>query len=156
MNSQFTKCSKNCIECSKHLQVGRLKGKAWVLRTISQIYSDKIVADAADEREQGTRAPLCEYIFEWHLHRYGLRNLAEVNLLDLLTSMRVHAKQSPKISVLSSFCGLMDAGSVPTDPNAFEFYLACLQAIAHPSAIGVLIPDDEDGRSSIRYSNVRL
>lgn len=135
--------------------MGRLKSRQWVLKNISQIYMDKVVVDKVDAREQELRWELCEYVHHWHLNRYGLRNLAEINLLDLIASVQAYAKSSTKIRIFGEFCRVVESESPHCDLDAMNFYLVCLQHMAHPSGISALFPENsEDGGCSVKHARV--
>eukprot|EP00162_Nutomonas_longa_P015572 comp22353_c0_seq2/m.53927 comp22353_c0_seq2/g.53927 ORF comp22353_c0_seq2/g.53927 comp22353_c0_seq2/m.53927 type:complete len:773 (-) comp22353_c0_seq2:127-2445(-) len=86
---------------------GRVKPVKFVLRTISNIYADKIVADAVDEKEGNRLQTLPEFIYDFHLHQYGLRKLAEKQLLDLLLSVAQYSLDHPRITMFARFCELI-------------------------------------------------
>ena len=44
--------------------------------------------------------------------RYGLKNLAEVNLLDLIASVRHHYKSSQRVRWFAIFCSLVEVGAL--------------------------------------------
>jgi len=127
-------------------KVGRIKSKSWVIKCIAQIYSDKAVADDTDDRENNDRQKICEYVYDWHLNKYGLRNLAEVNLVDLIVSCRHYARINMKIRLFSHFTGLVDSASPFRDSmEHINFYLLCLTQLAAPQPVVSLFPDTEDG-----------
>ncbi|GMH32236.1 hypothetical protein BSKO_00070 [Bryopsis sp. KO-2023] len=130
---------------------GRTKGRQWVLKNIGQIYVDRIHANAVDDREQAFRSEICDYVLDWHLNRYGLRNLAEINLVDLAASVRSHAKHSAKIKIFGTFCGLEEEGQAMCELDAVNFYLVCLQHLAHPFGVMALFPENsDDGACSLK------
>lgn len=139
-----------------YAQTGRPKGRQWVLKNISQIYTDKIVADTIEDRQQAPRAEACDYIHHWHLNRYGLRNLAEMNLLDLVASVRIHKKTSAKIRMFGIFSKVVDNEDTHNELDALSFYLMCLQHLSHPFGVAALFPESsEDGACSIKHSQVK-
>ena len=70
-----------------------------------QIYADKIATEKDQEKQQqqqqqkqqttsatiggegGSQDDLASFAYEWHVHRYGLRQLAETNCLDLIAAV---------------------------------------------------------------------
>ena len=66
-----------------------------------QIYADKVEADLVDDRERTPRMGLPEFVYDWHLNRYGLRRLADANLLDLITSVRHWAGGNLKLRLFA-------------------------------------------------------
>jgi len=98
--------------------IGREKPKSWCLRTVAQIYSDKIAAEkdqqtssssasATNNNTNNGNSDLACFAYEWHVHRYGLRQLAETNCLDLIASCKAHSTSSLKIRQFAAFCGLL-------------------------------------------------
>lgn len=137
------------------LQAGRPKGCQWVLKNIAQIYTDKITADAIEDRQQAPRAEACDYVHYWHMNRFGLRNLAEMNLLDLVASVRIHKQTSPKIRMFGIFTKVVDNEDMHNELDALSFYLMCLQHIAHPFGVAALFPESsENGACSVKHSQV--
>lgn len=56
-----------------------MKPKGWLLKVIAQLYLEKSASDSFEARQgDGARPPeLHEFVYDWHLNRYGLRTLAE-------------------------------------------------------------------------------
>ena len=77
--------------------IGRVKGLSWTLHSIAQVYHDKIRLDSQGDREGRPRAKFANFVYDWHLTRYGLREKAEAVLLDLLSSVRYHAGANLKV-----------------------------------------------------------
>ncbi len=57
------------------------------------------------DREGNPRQRLAEFAVDWHTTRFGLRSLAELNLLDLLASVRHHYKTSVRVRWFGQFTG---------------------------------------------------
>lgn len=114
---------------------GRVRPRGWMLRTIAQLYLDKVTADAVDDREGRTRATVGEFVLAWHLNRYGLRSLAEDNLLDLISSVKHHSQGSAKARDFGYFCGLLPDGNSRGSLQHLNFYLFTLQQLAYPANI---------------------
>lgn len=111
--------------------------------------------DKADARDYAFCWELCDYVHQWHLNRYGLRNLAEINLLDLITSIQAYAQSSTKIRIFGEFCRVLESDSPHCELDAMNFYLNCLQHFAHPCGVTVLFPENsEDGGCSVKYAQV--
>eukprot|EP00232_Nephroselmis_pyriformis_P027291 CAMPEP_0182853870 /NCGR_PEP_ID=MMETSP0034_2-20130328/934_1 /TAXON_ID=156128 /ORGANISM="Nephroselmis pyriformis, Strain CCMP717" /LENGTH=823 /DNA_ID=CAMNT_0024984655 /DNA_START=77 /DNA_END=2544 /DNA_ORIENTATION=- len=128
-------------------KVGRVKPKGLILRTICQIYTEKIEADRADDLANVPRTTLPVYTYDWHLNRYGLRTLAEINLLDLVASVRHYQKESIKIRLFAQFCGLQNKGDADRNGlDSLNFYLGALQVLTpEAGAVSSLFPETEDG-----------
>ncbi|GFR45372.1 hypothetical protein Agub_g6747, partial [Astrephomene gubernaculifera] len=120
---------------------GRVRGLQWTINAISAMYYDKVHADTVSDREGNPRPRLAEFAVEWHMTRFGLRNLAELNLLDLIASVRHHYKTSVRVRWFGQFTGLVEVGDqVDTTPH-LSYYLACLTHLAAPSSLTSLFPD---------------
>ena len=40
----------------------------------------------------------CQWVYDWHIHRFGLTKLAEINLADLIKSVQTSWKESSKVA----------------------------------------------------------
>mmetsp|Transcript_27238 Transcript_27238/g.59485 ORF Transcript_27238/g.59485 Transcript_27238/m.59485 type:complete len:1001 (-) Transcript_27238:277-3279(-) len=121
-------------------RVGRIKPRGQILKIIAQIYTEKIVVDQVDDRERNPRVSLPVFVYDWHLNRYGLRNLAEMNLMDMIASTRHWAGSSLKVKLFGQFCGV-----VRSDHSTLEhlnFYLYCMQVLS--ANVALLFPELED------------
>ena len=169
---------------------GREKPKSWTLRTVAQIYADKIAAEKDQEKQQqqqqqqqqtsthiggGSHNDLASFAYEWHVHRYGLRQLAETNCLDLIASCKVHSTSSLKIRQFAAFCGLLESSTSTCSPNGtvlntdesnsahfggdrdtYDFYLKVLDALAPNGHISSLFPENESANGkAIKISEVQ-
>lgn len=52
-------------------RLGRIRGFQWTMAVISQVYYDKIIHDATSDREGNPRMRICDFIYDWHLTRFG-------------------------------------------------------------------------------------
>ena len=140
-------------------KTGRHKPRAWVLKCIAHVYSDKITLDATETSAHGddtvpppsSDPPLAAFVYDWHLHKFGLRQLAENNLLDLVASATVHARDCAVISQFGVFCGIItgeDASTTPStargtlaDAPTVAFYLRLVDALANANPLSQLFLD---------------
>lgn len=58
-----------------------------LVRTIHQIYRDKIEADTVDDAHGTPRSPMQVYVYDWFLNKYGLRKLAEKHVMKFLNGL---------------------------------------------------------------------
>ncbi|MEW5304394.1 MAG: hypothetical protein WDW36_007005 [Sanguina aurantia] len=129
---------------------GRARSLAWTLAALATLYCDKIVADAVADREGNPRSKLAEFTYDWHINKFGLRSLAELSLLDLLASVRLHSKHARRVAWFASFTGLTDVAPAtgPLDSTQHvSFYLFTIQQMAYPSALTALFPPDTGAAS---------
>jgi hypothetical protein len=119
---------------------GRVRGAHWAVAVLTQLYIDKIVADAVADRQSNPRVQLAEFTYDWHLTRYGLRNLAEANLHDLIASVKHHGRRLPRLRWFALFVDLADSGGGERydTPAHIGFYLFALQQLAYPHSIAQL------------------
>eukprot|EP00899_Mesostigma_viride_P026404 jgi/Mesvir1/6949/Mv09099-RA.1 len=122
-------------------RMGRVKPRAWVMKCVAQIAADKILADNSDDKEGAKRQHLVDYVYDWHLNRYGLRHLAETNLLDLVTSVRHYHKENVKLRLFAQMCGLFD--EAPARQDFVDFFLFVLQTIAGRESVMNLFPEND-------------
>lgn len=78
-------------------------------------------ADLVDDRERTPRMGLPEFVYDWHLDRYGLRRLADANLLDLITSVRHWAGGNFKLRLFAQ----VPAAAAATDTIRSRAYAPC-------------------------------
>ena len=126
--------------------IGRVKGLSWTLHSIAQVYHDKIRLDSQGDREGRPRAKFANFVYDWHLTRYGLREKAEAVLLDLLSSVRYHAGANLKVQHFAQFCGLTLNKNCGMEE--LNFLLYCLQCMTGGVEIGVLFTTDAGGDST--------
>jgi Ca2+-binding EF-hand superfamily protein len=81
--------------------------------------------------------PLANFVYDWHLHKFGLKQLAETNLHDLIASTSYHAEECGLIRQFGVFCGFVTSSDhyahrTPflTDLPTVTFYLHLLEALA--------------------------
>uniref|UniRef100_A0A7S3VKW2 EF-hand domain-containing protein n=1 Tax=Dunaliella tertiolecta TaxID=3047 RepID=A0A7S3VKW2_DUNTE len=120
---------------------GRVRGPMWTTNTIAQIYQDKTIHDAVCDRESSPRSTICSYVHEWHLHKYGLRSLADASLMDLIASARHHQRTSARIGWFAHFTGLDEASDPMDSLQHLSFYLFVLQQLMWPSSLQMAFPE---------------
>ena len=129
-------------------KTGRRRPMIWLLKCIAQIYSDKITLDASGQQDcssevvrESALSPLASFVYGWHVQKFGLRQLAEANLLDLIASIEYHAVDSGVIQQFAFFCGLplVEYGkgmkNTPADVPCLDMYLRFLDALSHEGNI---------------------
>eukprot|EP00741_Cyanophora_paradoxa_P015598 tig00020902_g15058.t1 len=104
----------------------------YVLRAIEEIFAGKAAADAAADVRSLPRVPLPVLTYQLHQTKFGVRDLAEMRLVDLLHSLRIHSNV-PRVRTFARLLRLYD----PLPPEAADVYVDCL-ALLHRE--GGLIP----------------
>lgn len=89
------------------------------VRTIHQIFRDKIEGDNQDDGTGVKRQPFTTFLYEWYLNKYGLRRLAEQQITKMLTSITRYRKQSMCCCKFGQFLGMFD----PLSADVFNVYL---------------------------------
>jgi hypothetical protein len=137
---------------SSQKATGRHKPRAWVLKCIAHVYGDKITLDATETSTHGSdegasttsasEPPLAAFAYDWHLHKFGLRQLAENNLLDLVASATVHAHDCALIAQFGAFCGFITGEEhALVDAPTVAFYLRLVDALANANPLSQLFLD---------------
>lgn len=121
-------------------KTGRRKPRAWVLKCIAHIYADRLTLDTSgfEHNDDSARDPsthsLATFVYDWHLHKFGLKQLAEANLLDLIASTVHHADDCDIIHRFGLFCHCIASPSSRDPPlldaSTLMFYLRLLEALA--------------------------
>ncbi|OQR88330.1 hypothetical protein THRCLA_10382, partial [Thraustotheca clavata] len=87
--------------------------------------------------------PLPDFIFQFFMRKYGLRNVAESHLIDLLTSLKKFWRHDCEVvckfhtHFFARFCSLKN--TVPLSIDAFDFYI-CILAHIHSEDIRQMEP----------------
>ena len=117
-----------------------------LLKTINNFYSDRI--NTLKETPAAKRASLVESLYEQMMTKYGLRNVAEKKLREVLTTAVVSSEKSQRVSVFLDFardkystedwnCYVMLSdmllrtqvgAAVPYDESAFENFVSVERA----------------------------
>jgi hypothetical protein len=82
------------------MQKGRVKGIPWLMKTIVGIYADYLLQEKNITRdgEVGQYQNFNDFVYRWHLSKFGLKSIAEINLVDLIATVRT-ATSSHKVEV---------------------------------------------------------
>ena len=103
-----------------------------VLSSISQIFLEKLRADAHDSSNQAPRRAISEFVYDFYLNKTGVREVAERYLHDFFVSLRRYTPLHPRCRLFGNFLGIVheDVDAVQAEqervlsmPEAFEFYL---------------------------------
>jgi len=131
----------SCLISSQ--KTGRRKPRAWVLKCIAHIYADRLTLDTSgfehndDSARDASTHSLATFVYDWHLHKFGLKQLAEANLLDLIASTVHHADDCDIIHQFGLFCHCITSTSSRDSPlldaPTLAFYLRLLEALAGDS-----------------------
>ncbi len=84
-----------------------------LLRAINLIYGDKMAAgrEVATVRAQS----LAAFIYDSYINKYGLLNVAERKLKEILLATAVNRQKHLKIELFSRFLGLSEVRYTPDD-----------------------------------------
>lgn len=107
-----------------------------LLKTINSFYSDRIAT--LKETPTAKRASLVESLYEQMLTKYGLRNVAEKKLREVLTTAIVSSEKSQRVSLFLDFAGGREKYSTE-DWNCYVMLSDTLQR----TQVGVAMPYDE-------------
>ncbi|POM77082.1 Hypothetical protein PHPALM_5591 [Phytophthora palmivora] len=65
-----------------------------LLRIVNQLYRDNYESMVSTLQYGNRRMEFSEFIYDWHIRKYGLKTLAQRHLLKLIQSLRKHEKKS--------------------------------------------------------------
>ena len=77
-----------------------------LLKTINSFYSDRLTT--LKETPSAKRASLVESLYEQMMTKYGLRNVAEKKLREVLTTAVVSREKSPRVRLFLDFAGMTE------------------------------------------------
>ena len=120
---------------------GNVRDVQWASRLLSQLYAEKMQADLADDEEGTPRLALTEFCYDFFLSKFGVKQMAQDLLLDLLTTVERFDTQ-PKFAVFRRLCSrkMLDQ---------LDFYLFVLHYVE--SSVGVTTVAD-DGTAGLAMS----
>ncbi|KAK3238018.1 hypothetical protein CYMTET_51941, partial [Cymbomonas tetramitiformis] len=99
-----------------------------LLPMIGEIYKQKIAADNSDDADSNeSRQTLEEFVYDFFLFKFGLRQFAEAHLKDLIHSIGNYQTESPRISLFGRLLGLYE--ELPA--AATDFAMSFLASLHH-------------------------
>eukprot|EP00002_Diphylleia_rotans_P036602 TRINITY_DN8084_c0_g1_i2.p1 TRINITY_DN8084_c0_g1~~TRINITY_DN8084_c0_g1_i2.p1 ORF type:complete len:899 (+),score=215.89 TRINITY_DN8084_c0_g1_i2:143-2839(+) len=114
-----------------------------LLKLITSIYQEKMAADEVDDREHHTRQTLPEFIYDFFITKYGLRNLAENHVVNMLTSLNKYRNDHSRVQVFANLCGVLPK-EVTYPVSTIGFYLHVYRKLL-TSQIGNSFGESDDG-----------
>lgn len=90
---------------------GRLKGTAWLMKQVVSIYADYLVQEKYMSRdgEPGQFDNFNHFVYKWHISQFGLKQIAEMNLVDLIVTVRANSSNHHQLQVRA--CTLIHSAS---------------------------------------------
>eukprot|EP00002_Diphylleia_rotans_P038003 TRINITY_DN8575_c0_g1_i2.p1 TRINITY_DN8575_c0_g1~~TRINITY_DN8575_c0_g1_i2.p1 ORF type:complete len:697 (+),score=160.41 TRINITY_DN8575_c0_g1_i2:140-2230(+) len=114
-----------------------------LLKLISSIYQEKMNADDIDDKMHHPRQPMPEFIYDYFINKYGLRQLAEGHLVNMLTTLTQYKGDNSRIQVFANFCD-----AIPNERRypkfAPDFYLHIYRQLLY-SPVGTTFAETDDG-----------
>ena len=110
------------------------------------MYADLAVQGKHIARDGATG---CEYsnlnhwVYAWHVNKFGLKSIAEINLVDLIVTVRAHAAESHKVEMFGAALGILP-GVEQASLEHLDHYLACVKALAGGKPVQTLFTEDDD------------
>jgi hypothetical protein len=68
-----------------------LKSEAWLLQQLDTLYHEKLMSDARCDAGRLPRVDFAAFLYDHHLYKFGVREIAEFNLHTLFFNVRKHA-----------------------------------------------------------------
>ncbi|KAG3174165.1 hypothetical protein PI126_g478 [Phytophthora idaei] len=84
-----------------------------LLRIVNQLYRDNYEGMVSTLQYGNRRMEFSEFIYDWHIRKYGLKTLAQRHLLKLIQSLRKHEKKSFQCQLCLRFMGIQISFSPP-------------------------------------------
>ena len=128
--------------------------RLYVAQNGGQVYADKQEYDEMDDRDGNPRRSLPEFLFDGFFRKYGLRQLAERKVVDVVSSIAELKRLHPRVRLFAQFCGLGD--KLPTDALNFmllllNYYKRCVRHPCNtrfPCVIDGWVPQSPRSRAS--------
>lgn len=108
------------LKMKRSVRIKPLKG---VLKGIANVCAEKILADSVDVKEGNEVASVSVFMYDLFLHQFGLKPLAEKQLLEFLLSIAKFHRTSPRVHIFARFCDLI---APPLPLPVFTHYLRVL------------------------------
>ncbi|KAL4114757.1 hypothetical protein PRIC2_014210 [Phytophthora ramorum] len=77
-----------------------------LLRIVNQLYRDNYEGMVSTLQYGNRRMEFSEFIYDWHIRKYGLKTLAQRHLLKLIQSLRKHEKKVFQCQLCLRFMGI--------------------------------------------------
>ncbi|KAF4044391.1 hypothetical protein GN244_ATG03282 [Phytophthora infestans] len=97
-----------------------------LLRIVNQLYRDNYEGMVSTLQYGNRRMEFSEFIYDWHIRKYGLKTLAQRHLLKLIQSLRKHEKKAFQCQLCLRFMGIQISISPPICFHEHKFVLALL------------------------------
>lgn len=101
-------------------------------RLTLQIFFEKVDSDATHDESNHKRLPMEQFIAEFMYHKYGLHNLADQHMTELIQTVRAFSKQDKRTRFFDLFvaCSAHKNGEQPILPQAaLDFVVDCFKAL---------------------------
>lgn len=72
----------------------------------------------------------CQWVYDWHIHRFGLTKLAEINLADLIKSVQTSWKENSKVAHFGQLTAIVQSRNLL---RWSVFYIGCILHWIHPA-----------------------
>eukprot|EP01029_Cantina_marsupialis_P019954 TRINITY_DN4649_c0_g3_i1.p1 TRINITY_DN4649_c0_g3~~TRINITY_DN4649_c0_g3_i1.p1 ORF type:complete len:1489 (+),score=463.05 TRINITY_DN4649_c0_g3_i1:83-4549(+) len=100
-------------------KVGQPISRKVLFKVVQQIYREKIEADLVDDQIDNPRQTLAEFVYDWHLNKYGLWKLAEQHMIKMVNGLWKFRLLYKFVENFGSFLGVYDE----RPPSDLDLYL---------------------------------
>jgi hypothetical protein len=110
---------------------------------IWQIYKDKIETDRSDDSDHQERQPLPDFVYDWNVNKYGLKKLAQEQLMKVFNTLKQDPGHDPTFEIFARFLGIEDlkGGKATALPiEALNIFLDVLEGLLNCN-VGKYISD---------------
>lgn len=111
------------------------------------MWVDKCAQDIADPL-QNVGKTFCQWVYDWHIHRFGLTKLAEINLADLIKSVQTCWKENSKVAHFGQLTAVIQSRNLlrwiaKEDCEFYQMLLANTAMACQPPSITTIFTDGE-------------
>eukprot|EP01028_Stygiella_incarcerata_P010532 TRINITY_DN547_c0_g1_i3.p1 TRINITY_DN547_c0_g1~~TRINITY_DN547_c0_g1_i3.p1 ORF type:complete len:1259 (+),score=415.71 TRINITY_DN547_c0_g1_i3:96-3779(+) len=131
----------------------RRHGLKWVRGVIWEIYRERMSLN----NEQLESLNIMDFIYDFHLFKYGLRTMAEMYLVDFLHSVKDHAVHCQRCDLFTRFVGTSEwatGTSQDLSNESFKFFISFLK-VAIPHIHLLPNPEKNDGLLFLKRSELQ-
>eukprot|EP00743_Colponemidia_sp_Colp-15_P007741 GILK01008383.1.p1 GENE.GILK01008383.1~~GILK01008383.1.p1 ORF type:complete len:832 (+),score=193.90 GILK01008383.1:1029-3524(+) len=126
-------------------QMGRVLPWQYFKTFLQDVIEARRVEDYNNLQHDLGPPPLPEFLVMFFIKRFTLRRVAEIKMLEFVTSLKYYSKLWARAALFAKLCGFISEGRDSLNEFAVKYYLAAMNYLHQQNSVKV--PDSEDGKS---------